>query len=216
VHAFEPALANAQAIERNIRLNQFDQATIHQSLLSQTSNQEVYFHYSEQDSGNSYAVLYPDDKNLHFHKLQTSTLDEKLDGIEKIKLIKIDVEGFEVNVLKGAKRLLEENRVEYWIVENAMHCLSRNGESLDSLRSYMSQFNLDMFVLDYEGGFPKLYPKYVMLGGQVLNNLLFTRIEHLGKDWVWDDTTYLSSPRKSLLSVSGKYPIEVSDYPFNT
>jgi len=60
----------------------------------------------------------------------------------------------------------------------------------------MAQFGLSMFVLDYEGGFPKQYPSNVQLTGKFLNNLLFADPLELGEDWVFDDTTFLSSPHK--------------------
>jgi FkbM family methyltransferase len=42
--------------------------------------------------------------------VKVTTLDAQLKNVEKIDLIKIDVEGFELNVLKGAKRILTEDR----------------------------------------------------------------------------------------------------------
>ena len=43
------------------------------------------------------------------------TLDEfcKTEGIERIHLLKVDVEGFELAVFRGADRLLAEHRVDY-------------------------------------------------------------------------------------------------------
>jgi FkbM family methyltransferase len=196
VHAFEPAEENIAEIRNNMAKNQFTNINVHQKLLGANVAEVVDFHYDQNDSGNSYASVLGTNHSAESRKLFTHTLNHELVGINKIKLVKIDVEGFEVEVLKGAEDLLKKNVVKYWIVEYAAHCLRRNGQSLDSLRSYMAQFGLSMFVLDYEGGFPKQYPPNVQLTGQFLNNLLFANPLELGEDWVFDDTTFLSSPHK--------------------
>lgn len=47
------------------------------------------------------------------HDVAVSTMDEWLDahGIEEVALLKIDTEGFDLNVLKGARRALEQQRI---------------------------------------------------------------------------------------------------------
>ena len=50
--------------------------------------------------------------------VQTSTLDKYVDEnkIDHISLLKIDTEGNEINVLEGAKNILD--RTDYIIIEN--------------------------------------------------------------------------------------------------
>jgi hypothetical protein len=67
------------------------------------------------------------------------------------------------------------------------------GGNLNSLRDYMAEFGLEMFVLDYSGSFPKHFPRNVLTHGKYLQNLLFANIEELGSDWVADDVTFLVS-----------------------
>jgi FkbM family methyltransferase len=48
-------------------------------------------------------------------EVPTRTLDEfcESEGIERINFLKVDVEGFELNVFRGAQRLLREQRIDY-------------------------------------------------------------------------------------------------------
>ncbi len=51
-------------------------------------------------------------------KVKVTTLDKQLENLEKIDLIKIDVEGFELHVLKGADNLLRKHRPAIFIEIN--------------------------------------------------------------------------------------------------
>lgn len=196
VIAFEPSEKNVAQIKENQSINGFTNIDIRQKLLGNKNSKEVYYHFSNTDSGTSYArENIPDDKR-EYEKKVVFTLDEELKNISAIKLVKIDVEGFEVKVLKGAQDLLSSNRVRYWVVEYIPTTYAEAGESIDTLREYMKQFNLDMFVLDYQRGFPKHYPYDLNFAGRWVINLLFAKMDELAKDWVYDDTTKLCSPPK--------------------
>ena len=193
--SFEPSVENVGAIQKNIETNNINNVDVRQKIIGEKSGQNSFFKYVQEDSGTSYVASKVDPADNDWREMMTFSLDEELADVPKIKLVKLDIEGFEVAALRGAEKTLRSKKVKYWIVEYVSQCLARNGESLDSLRKYMGQFDLQMFVLDYEGGFPKLYPPNVFLGGKFLNNLLFANVNELGADWVYDDTTFLSSPR---------------------
>lgn len=50
-------------------------------------------------------------------EIQTETLDEVLANVGKISVLKVDVEGHELSVFKGARRLLEEGRISHLVFE---------------------------------------------------------------------------------------------------
>ena len=196
VIAFEPSQENVDCIKDNLEINRLSNVSIRKVLIGNASGESAFFKYEAHDSGTSYAVKNIIEATPAWKQMPLHTLDEELAHLPNLKLVKIDIEGFEVAALKGAELTLKSGKVKYWIVEYVRQCLERNGESLQSLRDYMSQFDLQLFILDYEGGFPKLYPPNVIWHGDFLNNLLFAKLEDLGTDWVYDDTTFLSSPRK--------------------
>ena len=194
VIAFEPGAEVINEWELNKKLNKSKNAVVSQKVLSDKSGDTVDFCFSQEDSGTSYALKNQGQVEPNMTPMVTSCLNDELTENVPIKLIKIDVEGFEGHILRGASKLLSEDRVRYWVVEYAPHCLARNGDSLESLRSIMSQYGLDMFLLDIQGGFPKLWPEGLRIHTKFVANLLFTRIEDLAKDWVIDDVSRFVSP----------------------
>ena len=197
VVAFEPGEKNVSAILENIEVNEFKNIEVNKKLVGHLAGHSAYYHFDKTDSGCSYAVENDPRSGTTFEKKELCTLDEELSKFSNIRLVKIDVEGFEVNVLKGAFDLLSSNIVRYWIVEYAPQTYALNGFTLEDLKGYMSQFNLDMFVLDYQRGFPKYYPQNVLIGGKWVINLLFARLDNLESDWVYDDTSKMCSPPQS-------------------
>ena len=197
VIAFEPSDLNASEIKENQLINNYINIDIRQKLVGDSNAKEVFYHFSALDSGTSYArEALPQDEH-YYERKKVFTLDDELKEFNAIKLVKIDVEGFEVKVLKGAHNLLSNNRVRYWIVEYIPATYEQNGESLDSLKSYMSQFDYELFILDYQRGFPKLYPLSLDFSGRYVMNLLFAKMDDLANDWVFDETTKLCSPPRA-------------------
>ena len=74
----------------------------------------------ENEDGSKLASLYEDtlrarrDLPLSMHKTEVVTIDEfaRTHGIDEIELLKIDVEGAELDVLQGASDLIRERRIK--------------------------------------------------------------------------------------------------------
>ena len=187
VISFEPNKKCFNELKKNIKLNNYKTVEVRQKLLGEKPGGESFYHASEQDSGTSYALEKIDDQSLNWEKVKTSTLDKELKHEKSIKVLKMDVEGFEGNVLRGSMNLLEKDLIRYWIIEYAPHCLARNNDSLDTLRTLMEKYNLEMFILDPNGGLPKFIPNKVAIKACTIPNLLFTKTKHLNEDWVMED-----------------------------
>jgi FkbM family methyltransferase len=197
IEAFEPSYENILEIQANQDSNQFNNIKIHQKVLGQYPDETLQYVFNPSDSGTSFVSNGNDSSGLDVRPMKAATLDEALVGAKLIKVIKMDVEGSELAILKGSNRLLKEGIVKYWIVEYCQSELNRMGESLNTLRDYMAGYGLEMFVLDYSGGFPKHFPRGVFTYGKYLQNLLFADINQLGSDWVADDITFLVSAQES-------------------
>lgn len=74
----------------------------------------------------------------------------KLDDIvdEKIDLIKIDVQGFEKNVIEGSKKNIQKYN-PYLIVEFENHQLSKFGYTSEYLFRFIQDLGYEIFLLDY-------------------------------------------------------------------
>ena len=115
VYAFEPSKIAYKRLLENIKLNNFENKIIPLDLA--VSDKKGRISFSETDRSEVSHVSY-----LQFKqglKVRSITLDNfvKRQKIKKIRLLKIDVEGYEYKVLKGASEILEKGIVDYLLVE---------------------------------------------------------------------------------------------------
>ena len=195
VISFEPNSECFNELKNNIKINNYSTIDARKRLLGEKSKDEIYYFASKEDTGTSYAMTKIDDQKSKWKKIKTSNLDTELKDEKNIKVLKMDVEGFEGHILRGSKNLLEKNLIRYWIIEYAPHCLERNNDSLDTLRNLMRKKGLEMFILDPSGGLPKFIPNKVSLKIQTIPNLLFTNTKYLNEDWVMEDLENHVKPR---------------------
>ena len=105
VHAIEPTPSTVSRLRENIALNGFHNVTAHQLALSDDDG-SIRLHLSGDDcEENSLFATGPGDESI---EVDATTLDRFADrqGLRRIDLLKVDVEGAEVRVLRGGRRVL--------------------------------------------------------------------------------------------------------------
>jgi len=105
VIAFEPDPENFDVLKKNIELNEITNVTLVQKGVS-NKNESVKLYKSNVSGGHS---LIKNEWAKEYTNIQTVTLDGYFRG-EEIDMIKIDAEGFELEVIEGGKKLLENNK----------------------------------------------------------------------------------------------------------
>jgi FkbM family methyltransferase len=115
VHAFEPFPLIYDRMLHNIHLNQFTNIKTYQMALAAAAG-EAYL-YPDHSHNPGASSLIDRSHGTTPIAIRTGTLDTYFSGAEKIALIKIDVEGYEGEVLKGATRLLSMPEAPALIVE---------------------------------------------------------------------------------------------------
>ncbi|MFI5309591.1 MAG: FkbM family methyltransferase [Gemmatimonadales bacterium] len=111
------------------------------------------------------------------HPVFVTTLDRVSCAVApgRVKAIKIDVEGNEHAVLRGAQRLLAEHRVPFVIAEVNRDALRALGSSEEGLRAYMAELGYDTWLLQpAEPQLRRLEPGQTLEGNFVFN-VLFRR-----------------------------------------
>jgi FkbM family methyltransferase len=75
-------------------------------------------------------------------RVEVTTLDTfcRRESIEKIDLLKLDVQGFELNVLKGARDFLEGGRIGCLVLELAFVPLYENQPALNDLAAFLGEY----------------------------------------------------------------------------
>jgi FkbM family methyltransferase len=111
VHAFEPNPVNAAGWRRNQRLNPVVSAVLTEAGVSDHEGDSSFGVYSDSGSG---VIGYSDE-----YQIKLVTLDAycERNGIDHIDVLKIDVQGHEIQVLEGSARLLEARAIHTILVE---------------------------------------------------------------------------------------------------
>lgn len=141
VYSFEPDPRALQSLEKTVHFNRLDWVKIFPVALS--SHRSSIDFYLAQGLGSSTAAK---NGNLEYVKkiaVETITLDtlvEQKKIAPDIRFIKMDIEGFEVEAIKGMKRVLETSRPVI-VSEVNEEMLAANGENSETLFNTIRSFD---------------------------------------------------------------------------
>ncbi len=113
VHSFEPYCVVSQKLERHIELNGISNIQLHKIGLSNQQEELDFYAPTGRNQGiGSFDAGTVSKGNRNLGKLALVRGDEYLEknALQNICLLKIDVEGFEKNVLEGLRNTLERSR----------------------------------------------------------------------------------------------------------
>ena len=153
IHAFEPHPGNIATIKSQRELRNIDNITLHNIALGRTHSKmqlhvkQFHGHHSLGDVDNSPTI----DKI----EVDVNTIDEvaKNLGIKAINFLKIDVEGFESDVLHGAENLLKNKKIEYILFElqdSILQSINRTSSEVFEII-----FNAGYQIIDLNGNMQK-------------------------------------------------------------
>jgi FkbM family methyltransferase len=129
--AFEPHPKSYARLQASLETHR--NVSLHNVACSDVSGRLELFDYCAHD-GSSHASIYPEVfERLHHansvsHAVPAKTLDETLEaeGVRRISVLKIDAEGHEMRVLRGAERYLRSGSIDCIQLEfNEMNVFSR-------------------------------------------------------------------------------------------
>lgn len=116
IHCFEPNLAAFEKLKSN--KNKF--FFLNNFALGEKAEIKTFNNYPKTSSSSFYRInkkssIYEINKKFYSTDVKIITLDKYFDDlkIDKINILKIDTQGFEVNVLKGAINILKEKRIDF-------------------------------------------------------------------------------------------------------
>lgn len=117
VYSFEPSAKNYKKLQENISLNHFSNILPFCLGLSDKNEQKRLFEI-DQGLGALSSYVSSSDQSV-IVETEVVTLDDfvKTNGVPKINVIKVDVEGWEFPVISGAKELLENKDAPMLMVE---------------------------------------------------------------------------------------------------
>ncbi|NES75182.1 MULTISPECIES: FkbM family methyltransferase [Okeania] len=156
VFAFEPELSNYQKILENISLNNLNNISLFNLAVGSETKQTQLFFNQDNDGGHALWDVgkHPFNQksldNQTMQNIQQSTLDDILSqqkDISHIKMIKIDTEGAELDVIKGAVNTLYQYDVPYIICEINKFGLQQMGTNETELREFMESLKYETYLI---------------------------------------------------------------------
>jgi FkbM family methyltransferase len=148
VHAFEPTPALATRLRQNVSINGLENIIINEAAVSDTVGEAtLYLPYGDNPGENS--IITPNEVSgpVPTVRVSTVTLDAYLSerGVERVDVIKIDIEGAELLALRGATGLLARDQAPVLIMEMNPKALTAGGNTSDSLLGFLGQFGYSYY-----------------------------------------------------------------------
>jgi len=148
VYAFEPVPSNLQLLYRNLRLNRL-QAVVTVVPKAVSDSPETFLEmYLPADSLAVTASLRPAAGDLSVTRVANVRLDDfACAEVQRLRLIKIDVEGAELEVLRGGVNLLRRVR-PLLLIEVHGFALPQFGANVEMLQSFLAELGYHEKPLD--------------------------------------------------------------------
>jgi len=166
VHSFEPLEKHLKRIRSNIKLNSFNNILVRSVIIGEKEGREdihVPIPRKSDDplnSGSGGTSIIPSKEDNSSHETYTidkSTLDiyVKSNDIERIDIMKIDVEGAELNVLNGARKSICRFR-PHVLMELDKRYLNRAGKSVEELLDFWDQYDFSVYKIGNHGSLSRI------------------------------------------------------------
>jgi FkbM family methyltransferase len=158
VYSFECNPKTFCYLAANVALhNVTDKVTLINSALGNENKNMDYIIRNEEGGENGFFYKNDNDNQLKKLSLQVKTLDSF--NIKDIGLIKIDVEGFEKEVIEGALKTLENNNYPPMIFESWNEYRKDSVKNVKELRDDLFKFisSLGYKILELQGGFGEIF-----------------------------------------------------------
>lgn len=183
IYAFEPEKENYSFLLKNIDLNCCADNIIAVMKAASDVNGQEKLYLSPIDKGDY--RLYDSGDNRKNVTVESVRLDDFFkDPSRGIDIIKMDIQGSEFKAMRGAKRILDENKDHIKIVsEFSPYMLKKAGEDPSDYLEYLLSYGLSVYdIHDWERTLEKMTVRRIMEKydhGQHFTNLLFIRNEQI-------------------------------------
>ncbi len=146
VHSFEPTSQSAQQLRRNLELNGLTWVKVNEVAASDRSSRASLYMY-DQNAMNSLTAQMWVGRPTSIVDVDTVSLDDYVlqNAIERVDLIKLDVEGAELRVVNGARKLFASEPGPVVVCEFADCTAQAFGYKASALRDYLGTFGYEFY-----------------------------------------------------------------------
>jgi len=148
IFCIEPVSGTFQKLKNNVKANNV--SFYHLALGSESGSFEIKTSFDNSNNTmNSLKTPNPvnEGKEFKVEKVNVMTLDMfcKEQQVSEISYLKIDTEGFDLEVLKGGRSMLEQKKIGFIEVEAGMNPDNKYHVSFDDLKNYLESFDYYLF-----------------------------------------------------------------------
>ncbi len=142
VLAIEPQERLQNIIQKNIELNKCKNIKISKTAISDKFG-KAYIHLTSDMNSGASSLLRPTRYPLPRQQVDTATLSSvfRSMGIDKCKLLKIDIEGWEYEAIMGSLDLFKDHRIEIIALELHPKALNKRGHSGQEITNKLKDLN---------------------------------------------------------------------------
>lgn len=151
VFAFEAHPKTFHYLSKNIKLNQLENFSLFNCALGEKNG---FVNITNLDADDQNKIS----KNQEEVSIEMATLDSFMRDIDKIDLLKIDVEGYELFVLQGAKETLR--KVQSIYIEISETHFKKYGYSCREILKFLSKYNFQFFKFNAENALEQITIDY--------------------------------------------------------
>ncbi len=154
VIALEPGEQAGQTLQRNIELNGLDHVRLVRKALSDRDGSARLYHHG---GPVGYSIAAGETEDGQSEEISSISLDSLLqqEGLDRVDLLKMDIEGAEELALRGAETMLTSSRPVI-VFELNPSAAARFGLDTDGAWRHLKRFDYEFFTFDGAGKLCKL------------------------------------------------------------
>ena len=147
IHVFEPCRNIFNFLQMNVKNNAVNNIVLNNTAVHSIDNCEIdFFSVEENYGGSSLAQTYTDQPHYSVKAVSLDGYCER-NNIGRIAVLKIDVQGFEIEVLKGCKMMLENKAIDNIIFEFEVWAERNAGFKVGEAQEYILSMGYEIFTL---------------------------------------------------------------------
>jgi len=166
VYSFEPEPETFMILKENVEINKVNNIRAYNVGLGNSRGKSFIYTNSYAGRGSASLISPPDQNNSKKYEIYLETLDDFIlkNDIANIRMLKIDVEGWELHVLRGAKSLLQRTQAPIICIEYSKLVPTQSGQPLDIYYYILSVNNYSIYKLKRGKGTPSKLVKITDVG----------------------------------------------------
>ncbi len=152
LYAIEPSPYNFDCLKKNLELNNIRNADLHQAAFGEQRTKAKFYVY---DRSNLSSFIKREDMGMKCTEVEVEiiTLDDFLRGKE-VDFVRMDVEGYELEILKGASKFLatEDHKPKAFFIEVHSELLHKKNSSAKEIVEFLGNYGYEVRKSFWRGG----------------------------------------------------------------